>query len=168
MLLSRIEAGLQVVPSRTCRIPAALDGSASGQWAKIATKRGVPLRLRECHQVRYTATPSCLPWPPRASFGRHLIQRRDRQYPRAVPRRVHRKSRLNFSGVRVDARTGSLVPTSSGGKSTAVSGTRTWPSSIGKCRAQSWSSRVSQNAATEWADPGDGDAVGVRFRVKCL
>jgi len=50
VLLSRIEAGFQVVPLRSCRIPAVLEATMQ-KMAKVALERRLPLRVRNMQGV---------------------------------------------------------------------------------------------------------------------
>ena len=49
-LLSRIEAGLQVVPLRICQLSDVLEPTMR-EITEIATERGIPLRLRSMRGV---------------------------------------------------------------------------------------------------------------------
>ena len=107
-LLSRIEAGLQVVPLRTCRIPAALDGPIRSM-VKMAAERGVPLRLRNMQgMVRSNAKLLAVA---AKSLILNAMKLSDGKGISAGCRKhgSHLKFEVHFSGVRVDAWTGAFV-----------------------------------------------------------
>jgi two-component system, sensor histidine kinase len=107
-LLSRIEAGSQAVPLRSCHISAALDGTMKAML-KVASERGCPLQLRNMQgMVRSNAkllgmvAKSLILNAMKLSEGKRISVGCRKQSN-------HLRFEVRFSGVRVDAWKGAFV-----------------------------------------------------------